>query len=382
MDAPVEEPINLGLNAHLLAGAPSYRSAGLHQYIYHLLVNLPQAGCRVTAFLGPRSALPSGTARLYRSRWPTGRPTVRAVWEQFAQPLALRSTGVDLAHGPAFVGPLVASCPFVVTIHDLSFLRFPHLFRPANRLYLSIFTRASCGRARRVIAVSAHAAEEVVRLLGVGREKVSVVYHGVGPEFRPLPPEEVAAFRARRGLPEKFVLHVGTVEPRKNQLRLVEACARLREPALKLVLVGGRGWYEEEVFARVKQLGLQKRVVFPGYVPGDELALWYNAAMVFAYPSLYEGFGMPVLEAQGCGTPVLTSDCSALPEAAGDGALLVAPRDVEAIAAGLHRLLCDEALREKLRQRGLAHAARFTWQKSAVETAAVYRQALDEDERE
>jgi len=298
------------------------------------------------------------------------------VWEQALQPWAVARARVDLVHGPVFVGPLAARRPSVVTIHDLSFLRFPHLFRPANRLYLAVFARASACRARRVIAVSAHAAGEAVRLLGLAREKVHVVYHGVDAAFRPLSPDRVAAFRAQIGLPERFVLYVGTLEPRKNLVRLIDAFARLPGADVKLVLVGGRGWYDEEVFARVERLGLQERVVHAGYVPAADLPLWYNAATMLAYPSLYEGLGMPVLEAQSCGTPVLTANRAALPEAAGDGALLVDPEDVEAIAAGLQSLLTDEPLRQELRQRGLNHAAGFTWQKTAAETAAVYRRAL------
>ncbi len=377
-----QRPIHVAINAHLLSGDPSYRSAGVHQYIAHLLTHLPQAGCRVTAFVGPRRAgVPPVAAAenlsCWPTRWPTHRPAARVLWEQLAQGRALRALGADLAHGPVFVGPLAAPCPVVVTVHDLSFLRYPYLFRPANRLYLRLFTRLSLRRARRVIAVSAHAAEETTRLLGVPREKIRVVYHGVDPVFRPLGGEEVAVFRARRGLPNRFVLFVGTLEPRKNLVRLIEAFARSgADEGTALVLAGARGWYDEEIFATVERLGLSSRVHFPGYVPNDELPLWYNAADLFAYPSLYEGFGLPVLEAQACGTPVLTSAASALPEAAGDGALLVDPTDVEAIADGLHRLLTDEPLREGLRQRGLEHAARFSWPRTAAETVAVYQEAI------
>ncbi len=379
MNVADERPVHVALNSHLLSGALSYRSAGVHQYILHLLAHLPEAGCRVTAFLGPEGRPPGEAVRVLRSRWPTDRPPVRAIWEQLIQPGALRRVRADLAHGPVFVGPLFAPCPVVITVHDLSFLRFPHLFRPANRLYLRLLTRASARRARRIIAVSAHAAEESVQLLGVAREKVDVVYHGVDPWFQPLPAEEVAAFRARQGLPERFVLYVGTLEPRKNLTRLVEAFARLHDSNLRLVLVGGRGWYDEEIFSRVEALGLEGKVLFPGYIPAEELPLWYSAATVFAYPSLYEGFGLPVLEALACGTPVLTSNCSALPEAAGEGGLRVDPYNIEAIAEGLHRLLTDVPLREALRQQGLAHAARFTWGRTAAETVVVYRRALKED---
>jgi glycosyltransferase involved in cell wall biosynthesis len=292
------------------------------------------------------------------------------------QPRVLRHVEADLVHGPVFVGPLIAPCPVVITVHDLSFIRFPHLFRPANRLYLTVMTRLSARRARRLIAVSEHAASETVRLLGVPREKVDVVYHGVDPLFRPLPPEQVAAFRRRRRLPDQFVLFVGTLEPRKNLERLIEAFARIPRGEAKLVLVGGKGWLYEDLFARVEALGLSDAVVFPGYVRSEELPLWYNAATAFAYPSLYEGFGMPVTEAQACGTPVVTSTSSSLPEAAGDAALLVDPEDVEAIATGLTQILDDDTLREALTKRGLAHARTFDWSRTARQTVQVYRRAL------
>ena len=423
-------PFHVAINAHLLSGRAWYRSAGVHQYIHHLLRYLGQRGAdeadeagadgpmypsatsggytdtytrlRYTVLLG-EGVLPPDVAdggdeadeadeyiREYiprlpvlRSRWPTSRATVRVVWEQVAQPWVLRRIGADLVHGPAFVGPVLASCPAVVTIHDLSFLRFPALFRPANRLYLAVLTRLSARRARRLIAVSAETASEVTRLLGVPAERIDVVYHGVDPMFRPLPAGEVAAFRQRRGLPERFVLFVGTLEPRKNLVRLVEAFARIRAGAdrhigARLVLAGGKGWLYDELFARVEALGLGEQVTFPGYVASDELPLWYNAATVLAYPSIYEGFGLPVLEAQACGTPVLTSNVSSLPEAAGEAALMVDPYDVEALAAGLHRLLVDEPLRHELRERGLAHAGQFSWPRAAQETARVYWRALCE----
>ncbi len=373
---------HIAINAHLLSGRAWYRSAGVHQYIYHLLRHLGQADDRLhyTVLLGEGVLPPDVALASLRSRWPTSRAVVRALWEQLVQPWALRRIGADLVHGPVFVGPLLALCPVIVTIHDLSFIRFPALFRSANRLYLTVLTRLSAQRARRLIAVSAYTAAETTRLLGVPPEQIDVVYHGVDPAFRPLPTDEVAAFRQRRGLPERFVLFVGTLEPRKNLVRLVDAFARIHENGGRtgLVLAGGQGWLYDELFARVEALGLSKEVIFPGYVMNDELPLWYNATTILAYPSVYEGFGLPVLEAQACGTPVLTSNVSSLPEAAGDAALMVDPYDVEALAAGLSRLLTDELLRHELRERGLTHAKEFTWSHTAQETARVYRRALAE----
>ncbi len=374
-----QEAVHVAVNAHLLSGQDSYRSAGVHQYILHLLRHLGDAddGLRFSALLGADALEPESDLRLLRSRWRTGRPLARILWEQLAQPGALRRIEADLVHGPVFVGPLLAPCPVVITIHDLSFIRFPHLFRTANRLYLTVMTRLSAHRARRLIAVSEHAATEAVALLGVPRERIDVVYHGVDPEFKPLPADEVAAFRRRRQLPERFVLFVGTLEPRKNLDRLIEAFSRVDEDDTKLVLVGGKGWLYEDLFAKVETLGLQEAVIFPGYVRSEELPLWYNAATAFAYPSLYEGFGMPVTEAQVCGTPVLTSNTSSLPEAAGDAALLVDPRDVEAIADGLARILHDDRLQEALATRGLLHARAFDWSGTARRTIEVYRRALE-----
>jgi glycosyltransferase involved in cell wall biosynthesis len=378
MQASAENDLHVALNAHLLSGQNSYRSAGVHQYILHLLRHLGgvEDSVRVTALLGAEALEPPTDLDLVRSHRDTSSPSARVLWEQLAQPHVLRQTEADLVHGPVFVGPLIAPCPVVTTIHDLSFIRFPHLFRPANRLYLSIMTRLSARRARRLIAVSEHAASESVDLLGVPRDKVTVVYHGVDAAFRPLPAAEVAAFRERRGLPERFLLFVGTLEPRKNLRRLIKAFARIHDGRDRLALVGGKGWLYDDLFADVEELGLGEAVLFPGYVPKEELPLWYNAATAFVYPSLYEGFGMPVTEAQACGTPVLTSNTSSLPEAAGEEALLVDPHDVESIAAGLKRLLDDADLRKQLREHGLVHARTFNWTRTARETIEVYRQAV------
>jgi glycosyltransferase involved in cell wall biosynthesis len=374
---------HIAINAHLLSGRAWYRSAGVHQYIYQLLRHLEQADeeMRYTILLGEGVLPPDVSLTQLRSRWRTSRPAVRIAWEQMVQPWVLRQIRADLVHEPVFIAPLFNACPTVITIHDLSFIRLPHLFRPANRLYLTLMTRLSARRARRLIAVSAHTATESAKLLSVPEERIDVIYHGVNPAFRPLPGDKVEAFRQHQGLPERFVLCVGTLEPRKNHTRLVEAFARIHDGKTKLVLVGGRGWLHDELFARVKTLGLSDDVIFPGYVMNEDLPLWYNAATAFAYPSLYEGFGMPILESQACGTPVVASNAPPLPEAAGDAALLADPYDVEMLAARLNQILTDETLRFELRERGLAHASQFTWTRTAQETVRAYRHAASTDAR-
>lgn len=368
----------VALDAHLLSDQAGYRSAGVHQYIAHLVRHLPHAdeSLRLTALVGKHTAIPDPLVEAHRSRWPTGRAPVRIVWEQLAQPIVLRRLRADVVHGPVFVGPLFSQCPSVITVHDLSFLRYPRQCRSGNRLYLKLMTRLSAQRARRVIAVSRFTAQETTALLGIPAERIQVIYHGVEPAFRRLPADQVDQFRRRRDLPARFALFLGTVEPRKNLVRLVEALAQLGNSAVPLILAGGRGWHCDELDARIEALGLKENVRFAGYVPQDELPLWYNAASVLVYPSLYEGFGLPVLEAQACGTPVLTSAASSLPEVAGDAALLVDPHDANALSSGLDRLLHDASLRQDLRERGIEHAQHFTWPDTASKTAQVYRQAL------
>lgn len=365
------------LNAHLIAGGDSYRSAGIHAYIVNLLRQLqPDAHMRYLALTGPGS-LPKGiTMPVRRSRLATQRPALRILWEQTRLPWELARLKADLLHAPAFIGPLWAPCPQVITILDLGFLRHPEFFRRGKRLYLQTLTRLSARRAAAVVTISQFSAREITALLGVAPERIHTIYPGIEPRFRPLPPAEVARFREAQGLPERFILYLGTLEPRKNLLTLIQAFARLRNPQLHLVLAGGKGWLYEPLFAEVERLGLRERIHFPGYIPTETQTLWYNAATVFAYLSRYEGFGLPVVEALACGAPVLTADSTSLPEAAGDAAYLAPLDDMDAIVAGLERLLGDADLREALRERGPAHAARFTWQAAAQQTAALYQTLL------
>jgi glycosyltransferase involved in cell wall biosynthesis len=367
---------HIALNAQLLFGGASYRSAGIHHYIERLLHHLPAAApdLRFTVFVGEGRPDMAG-AVVQRTRLPTTRPPVRIMWEQLAQPLAVARSRPDLLHSLAFVSPIISPAPTVVTVYDLSFFITPERFQPAQRLYLRTLTGLSCRRARRVFAISESTRADVVRLLGVPRARVDLAYPGVDPEFQPLPALTVDAFRAQHDLPARFVLYLGTLEPRKNLTTLLQAFAALRaaQPGLHLVLAGGCGWWYADLFRQVQTLGLEASVHFPGYVPAAELPLWYNAAAAFAYPSAYEGFGMPVTEALACGCPVVTTSASSLPEAGGDAAYLVPPADAPALAAALAQALQPDPAR---RQRGLAHAARFTWAAAAAHTAAGYRQAL------
>jgi glycosyltransferase involved in cell wall biosynthesis len=290
---------------------------------------------------------------------------------------------MDLLHSMAFVTPLISPWPTVVTVYDLSFVHYPAAFPAARRTYLRLLAQLSCRRAGRVIAISESTRRDLVKQWGLPASKITVAYPGVGERFQPLPADQVAAFRARRKLPETFILHVGTLQPRKNLVRLIQAYRQLQTD-VKLVLVGGKGWLYQEILDEIERLNLQNDVIMPGYVPVDELPLWYNAAVALAYPSLYEGFGFPVVEAMACGTPVVTSNVSSMPEAAGTGdkraALLIDPHDTGALVDALDRILVDRALREELQNKGLKQSARFTWQQTAAATVAAYQHVLGQNQ--
>ncbi len=369
----------VGLNAHLLSLAQSYRGAGINGYILGLLAELPGAApdLELVAYLhDPRYAAPA-RLQVQRSRWDTSRPSMRIPWEQTR--LACETRHLDLLHCPAFAAPLRSACPTVVTIHDLSFLRFPGAHPRWQRYYLSTVTRLSCRRAAHVIAVSEATRQDVISLLGVTPARVTTVPNGITGDYCPGEPAAVEEFRRRRGLPDRFILFVGTLEPRKNIVRLVEAYAEWRSQALhpvKLVIAGGHGWFYDRIFARVAELGIGDDVLFPGFVPGAELPWWYRAATLFVYPSLFEGFGLPVLEAMACGTPTITSTLSALPEVAGQAAILVYPEDTTALATAIDRVLSDPSLAHEMSEAGLQRAATYSWKRTAAETVEVYRGVL------
>jgi glycosyltransferase involved in cell wall biosynthesis len=376
--------VRVGLIAHKLSFAPDFRQAGVSRYVEYLLRYLPpvlDAGDDLHAFVGPEAGDPERMSSFdsaiawHWTRWPTGRPPVRILWEQVVAPIAARRAGVDVLHGPVNVVPLLGATPSIVTVHDLAFLRFPEQYPTLQRRYLHRLTRQSVMRANLTIAVSGHTRADIVELLDADPERVIAVPNGVDDEFSPRHgTAELDEFRKERALPEEFILFVGTLQPRKNLEGLIRAYARL-DPAerLPLVVVGSPGWMYQGIFDTLAGHRLEREVIFAGYADSGSLPLWYSAASVFVYPSLYEGFGLPVLEAMACGTPVITSDTSSLPEVAGDAALTVDPTDVDAISTSLRRLLNDGALRDDLRRRGVQRARAFSWRRTAERTANLYR---------
>ncbi|MEA3407724.1 MAG: glycosyltransferase family 1 protein [Chloroflexota bacterium] len=375
----------VGLNAHLLSSKANYRSAGVSRYIQALLTHLPQVDDRFqyVAFMGTAHTQSRGW-HICTSPWPTERPVARILWEQTLQPWAAHREKLDLLHQPVYVGPLLRTCPTVVTLHDLSFYLYPELFPRGRRIYLQHMTQYTVEHAQAVITGSESSKRDALRLFTIPEEKITVIPDGVEPRMKPLhDPAAIEALRQRYHLPSDMLLFLGTLEPRKNIITLLEAYALLRQRTdirHGLVVAGGRGWYYDEIYAMAKRLGLQEAVQFTGYVPDEELPLWYNAADLFVYPSLYEGFGLPPLEAMACGTPVITSNTSSLPEIVGDGGLTVDPHDPQALAEAIYSVLSDPAHHERLAQAARSQASRFSWRTTAARTAQLYHRVLEGDD--
>lgn len=374
--------VHIGLNAHLLSSSRGYRSAGIHGYIYNTLAQLPKVApsdWQFSAFVGGKNHTTFEGIQTHRARFDTESAMRRIVWEQILQPAQLNR--FDVYHALAFVAPVLPYLPpTVVTVYDLSFVHYPQVLSRSRRAYLDALTRYTCQHAAHVLTISKSTARDVMHEFDIPAEQVSVAYAATNHEqFRPLPAEEIEAFRQAKGLPSRFWLFIGTLEPRKNLPTLIQAYAALpKDSRPPLILAGGKGWDYAPIFAAIEQLGLRDDILTPGFIPTDELSLWYNSAEVFIYPSVYEGFGMPPLEAMACGTPVIVSDASSLPEVVADtDSLLVSPHDLDGWRYALQTALDDADWRERARASGLVKAQTFTWTHSAQQTLTVYRNLLE-----
>jgi glycosyltransferase involved in cell wall biosynthesis len=282
--------------------------------------------------------------------------------------------------------PLVHPARSVVTVHDLGYHYFPEAHTLSQNVYLRWSTRYNARSATRVVADSEATRQDLMRLYGIPAEKVVVVYPGRDEGLAPITDAvALAAIRTRYGLTDDYLLYVGTLHPRKNLVRLIQAFGGLlqvlasgatsRASGLQLALAGQKGWLYDEIWDQVDRLGLQNRVNLTGYVPEADLPGLLSGALAFVFPSLYEGFGLPVLESMACGTPVVCSNTSSLPEVAGEAALQVDPLDVEAWTGALHQIVTDTGLRSTLVERGLTQMRRFSWLRCAEETMHVLEDA-------
>lgn len=371
--------MRVGINALFL----ELPGTGSGQYTRHLLEALAKVDPATEYLLF--SPGPISNTQYPISNW------TKLWFEQVAFPLACRRSDLDLAHVPYFASPLFPTVPTVVTIHDL----IP-LLLPAYRgsLLVRTYTRlvaAAARKAEAIITVSKASKRDIVRHLHIPPERIHVTYEAAGEAFQPVEDEaQLAAIRQKYALPERYLLYLGGFDQRKNLSTLLRAFALLvnkqthrvlsLSKEARLVIAGQLPGRDTPRFPDprrlVRELGVEERVTFTGWVPEEDKPALLSGATAFVFPSLYEGFGLPPLEAMACGTPVIASNRSSLPEVVGEGGVLVEPTDVEALAGAMEALLTDDALRAELQQEALAQAAKFSWQQTALETLAVYRKVI------
>ena len=375
-----------------------HQRLGAGTYIYSLVQALAQLESDDRYFIFAKPETFVGCPELAEGPGPTGRPTLgpgarfrlvpvrlpwrlaRMAWEQVMLPWHLRRLRADVLHSPHYTTTAVGGgWRRVVTFHDVTFFLLPERYPALRRAYFRAASRAGARLADLAIAVSRTVKADVERHLPISAERVRVVPLAAAPSYYPLDdPPRMAAVRAKYSLPDRFVLNVGALEPGKNQATLLRAFARLKGsgPERALVIAGPPAWRYERLLRLVDKLGLADQVLFPGYVAAEDLPALYNLADLFVFPSLYEGFGLPPLEAMACGLPVVASTAPALREVLDGAALLVQPLDVNALAEAMASVLDNPDVSARLREAGLQRASLFSWERTARETAAVYREAV------
>ena len=370
--------MRIAIDAHSvgtgLGGNESYATN-----LIEALAEIDQAN-RYTLYVTKREAI-----ERFANRWPNfsvkstlpHTPIVRIPLTLSAE---LRRNRVDVLH-VQFTAPPFSPCPVVVSIHDLSFEHLPHTFKWRSRKQLRITVRRTARQASQVIALSEYARNDIINTYQVSPEKISVIPLSAGERFRPIrDQDELQRVRQTYGIEGEYMLSVGAIQPRKNLGRLVAAYSRLRaakpEGKLpKLVLAGKCAWLYDETLRAIKELNLSDSVILTGYVPENDLPALYSGAVCFIYPSYFEGFGLPPLEAMQCGVPVIVGDRTSLPEVVGTAGILVDPFDVDALAAAIENVISDSDLRAELSVSGLARAKIFEWRETARQTLAVYQKA-------
>ncbi len=358
--------MKVGINTALRADGGDFRQTGVSRYVTELVRALH-------ATAEPDDRIVELGRRLGPLR---SRPGARIAWEQTLLAADIARHRLDVVHGPVNALPVAMRTPGVVTIHDLAFLRYPQSVPKGRRAWLVGAIRHSARMADRIITVSQHTADDLVAWLGIDPGKVTAIPLAASPGVRRLTGAELRVFRLKFELDRPQILAVGTLEPRKNLAMLLRAFAAIRdEVPHRLVLVGPEGWLNDELHDTARELELGDRLLMTGFADDETLGGWYSSADLVAYPSRYEGFGLPLLEAMACGAPVLASDNSALPEVGGDAAVYVDPGDAGAWAAAMLDLLNDPERRSRLSDAGLARAAEFSWEATAEATWAVYREA-------
>jgi glycosyltransferase involved in cell wall biosynthesis len=318
-----------------------------------------------------QTPITNGSGFLRKSLWTPSHNR----FEQPALSFEVSRLNLDLLHSPDFIPPFRRNCKSVITVHDLAFLLYPHFLTKESARYYGQIDQA-WRKTDHIIAVSEATKQDSIRMLGVPEKKISVIHEAANPIYRQLPEAEARHYvKKRYNIDQDFILFFSTIEPRKNLPGLLQAYRRLRDEYKReeiLILAGANGWLWEEVYETVNRLNLNDYVHFLGRVPAEDPVYLYNAARLLVHPSFYEGFGLTPLEAMTCGTPVIASNTSALPEVVGDAAVLIDPHDIDGLTVAMWRVLTEKQLRDDLICKGLKRAKQFSWEKAAQKTLEVY----------
>ena len=372
--------MRIGIDATALPPQP----VGAGNYIIQLIRSLAnvESEFEFVVFAQPDGRQQINTPESRSIHWvktPSLNPGVRLFWEQTLFPRLIRQSSVDLLHSLHYTRPYLLPCPSVVTFHDMTFFLYPHLHTRVKRIFFPLAIRLSARTAQSLIADSESTRQDVIRILQIPSKKIVSIQLGVDQKFRVID-DPLVLERVRRDykLPDRFILYVGLVEPRKNVPLLIRAYKKLIDQGftVPLVIVGRFGWMYEAVLDQIEGFGLKEQVQFTGYVSGGDLPVIYNLADISVYPTQYEGFGFPVLEAMACGVPVVTSAVSSLPEIVGDAGILIPPDDEGALTEAIANVLRNPDLHAELARKGPIQAAQFSWEQTAQKTIQVYRQVL------
>lgn len=357
------------------------KRVGIGEYAFELLKQFeefhPQAGGSNFQFQIYLKDKPSVEFPKEREGWHYPVVGPKKLWTQIALPIALfkdcrlKRLPIKVFFSPTHYAPRFSPIPTVISIMDLSYLHFPEMFKASDLYQLRSWTGYSAQKAKRVITISEASKNDIIKEYNLPGDRVVVTYPGIKMQNAKVKSQK--SDLKRHGIKDEYILFVGTLQPRKNLIRLIEAHSILvsQYPNISLVIVGKKGWLYEDILTAPKKFGIESTVKFLDFVPDENLSVLYQNARFFILPSLYEGFGLPILEAMANGCPVITSNVSSLPEAGGNAALYVDPNDVNDIADKMKKLLHDENLRQELIKKGFEHVKKFSWEKTARDTLKV-----------
>ena len=370
--------LRIGINARYA----QRQITGIERYTVELIRNLARidAKNRVMLFFNKHERIPKLTNnpffQNYISSFPTTRTSMRILWDQIFLYFEIKKNRLDIFHGPSFVVPILKPkrCKYVTTIHDLSWFYYPESFTFLNRLFFTLFLPRSINNSDMIIADSYSTKKDIIKFFKVSSEKIKVIYLGIDERFKKSSASEVRNILDKYTLPPDFILSIGSLLPRKNVVNILKAFHALKKKGHKekLVIIGKKAWLYEQIFSVIKEYHLEDDVIFTGYVDDRDLPALYSASELLLFPSLYEGFGLPILEAMACGCPVITSNISSMPEVAGGAAVLVNPKHIDSITQAVDHILLNTGLKDSLIKKGYEQAKKFNWIDTAEKTLQVY----------